>query len=163
MPAIILLGWQYIFFYVSGNSNSIGVSFLEVYEVGSLRWTLIPKLVMSLAFPISVIIFAGSSLTKRIDFQLSACMLAISLIYSYLLVDNVGGQGTAAGNFWWSAQISHFLFLFVCIKFYARTILGKSENGRTIKALLPAYIGAVQFMSGLIWYFSNVVPAFWKP
>ena len=166
LPAFIILLGQYYYFYGPGNTNSLNVSFFEVYNTQSHLWTIIPKLVASIAFPISLIIVMKTKLTQRFDTQLSAATLIVSLIYSYCLVDNVGGQGTAAGNFWWSAQISSFIFLFVCIKAYANFILDiLKENKNQIPkiAYFPAIIGLIQFIFGIIWCFSNILLSYWKP
>jgi hypothetical protein len=160
IPAFILLLWQYLFFYGSGSANSIRVGFFEIFTLSSPLWMLVPKLIASMAFPISVLIAMGSRLTQQLDFQLSALMFAVSLIYTYLLVDTVAG--TIAGNFGWSAQISHFLLLFVCIKAYLNFVFGDKEQRLqwTKKRSLPIYIGVLQFIFGIVWYVANTAPKF---
>lgn len=161
IPAFLLLMWQFVYFYGSESQNSIGIGLFEVFEINSELWTLVPKLIASIAFPSAVLVVMGSNLTRRLDFQLSALMFAVSLFYAYCLVDNVGGAGSSSGNFWWSSQIAHFLLLFVCIKAYlgfsSNTKGGFSDNN-TVKTLLPLYVGGIQFVAGVLWYVSNATP-----
>lgn len=160
-PAFLLLMGQLIYFYGSGSQGSIGIGIFEVFATSSELWTLVPKLIASFAFPVSVLVVMGSKLSRRLDFQLSALMLAVSLLYAYCLVDSVGGAGHAAGNFWWSAQIAHFLLLFVCIKAYFGFALN-IENGLSGKIIVmpyfPLYIGIMQLISGVVWYTFNTWP-----
>jgi hypothetical protein len=160
VPAFILLLWQYIFWYGSGSANSIRIGVFEIFTLNSPLWMLAPKLIASMAFPISVFIAMGSQLTRQLDFQLSALMFAVSLIYTYSLVDTVAG--TIAGNFGWSAQISHFLLLFVCIKAYLNFAFGDKEQRIqwTKKRSFPIYIGIIQFIFGIVWYVANTAPEF---
>ncbi len=160
IPAMMILLWQYNFFYGAGSPNSIGFGFLEVYSIKSQAWTLVPKLLASMAFPISVIAVMRLKLINQLEFQLSALMLLFALIYSYVLVDNVNGVG-GSGNFWWSAQITNFIFLFVCIKYYLHFILNiENEYKKDIKLkYIPVYIAVVQFLFGVVWYLINVIPS----
>jgi hypothetical protein len=160
-PALILLIWQFVYFYGSESKNSIGIGLFEVFAASSELWTLLPKLIASFAFPVAVLVVLGSKLTRRFDFQLSALMLAVSLFYAYCLVDSVAGTGQASGNFWWSAQIAHFLLLFVCIKAYlgfAFSVKYDCLDRKTVTPLLPLYVGGIQLLSGMLWYVVNATP-----
>ncbi|PHR30076.1 MAG: hypothetical protein COA36_01450 [Desulfotalea sp.] len=165
VPAIAILVWQYIAFYTGHSGNTIGVSLLEVFYINSSGWTLVPKLVGSIAFPLALLAVTREKIIQDIEFQLSSAMFVISLFFAYVLVDNVAGRGTGAGNFWWSAQIAHFLLLFVCIKFYLKVIADTifRSSARQWVLYVPGYVGVIQFISGLIWYSSNVVKILWIP
>lgn len=155
LPGLILLLAQFSFFYGSGSGNSIEIGLFEVFKMNSKIGTLLPKLVLSIAFPVSVCLLMWRRLVRQVDFQLSVAMLIMSLIFSYGLVDRVAGGGAASGNFWWSAQISHFLLLFVCLKIYVTALLGAKKEYRP-KLLIPAYVGGAQLLSGVVWYWSNL-------
>jgi hypothetical protein len=159
-PAFLLLLWQYSFFYGSESTNSIRVGFFEIFTSRSPLWMLIPKLIASIAFPISVLIAMGSRLTRQLYFQLSTLIFTVSLIYTYSLVDSVAGA--SYGNFGWSAQISHFLLLFVCIKAYLNFAFGDKDQRIqwTKKRSFPIYIGIIQFIFGIVWYVANTAPEF---
>ena len=164
LPAGIFLLWQYNYFYVEGNKNEIRLGMFEVFESLSDLWTLLPKLVLSVAFPISVALVLKRDLLRRTDFQLAVLMLLFALIYSYSLVDTVAGQGAGSGNFWWSAQISSFILFFVCIKAYMSYIAKDDEKigveSASVSKYVPVYVGVLHFVFGLAWYVGNVYPVF---
>ena len=168
VPAFILLLWQYNLFYGSSTNfydhtygiklnNSIRVGFFEYIAAHSEPWAVVLKLPASIAFPISVAIIMGRDLTRKLDFQISALMFAVSLVYTYTLVENATA---ASGNFNWSSQIAHFLLLFVCVKSYVKFILANQLQTKK-SVYLPAYIGGVHFIFGIIWYLASAIPKYW--
>jgi len=164
LPAVIFLLWQFNYFYIDGNKNEIRLGIFEVFEYLSDLWTLLPKLVLSILFPISVALVLKRDLLRRTDFQLAALMFFFSLIYSYFLVDTVAGQGAGSGNFWWSAQISSFILFFVCIRSYISYILTNGKEigfeSASVSKYVPVYVGVLHFIFGLAWYVGNVYPVF---
>ena len=159
-PAVLLLTWQYLWFYGGESTSYIGIDFFAVFKQISALWTLVPKLLLSVAFPISVAFLLGCQLVQRTEFLLSFFMFGISLIYSYALVDSVTNQGTYSGNFFWSAQIAHFILLYVCIKNYLMFLFSEKQRKWSV-SLIPMGIGACQLIFGLLWYYTNVNPTLW--
>lgn len=162
IPTVVLLAWQYLWFYGGESKNSIGIGFFAVFNLLSAPWTLVPKLLLSVIFPISVAFVLGGRLMRRTDFQLSFLMFLIALVYSYVLVDGVNNKGIGHGNFFWSAQIAHFILLFVCIRSYMMFLWSEKNTPKKLK-YFPLVMGMLQLISGLLWYYSNVNPDFWVP
>lgn len=160
VPAVLLLTWQYLWFYGGESNNHISIDLFGFYQVYSELWTLVPKLLLSIAFPISVALLLGSQLLRREDFQLSLFMFCISLVYAYVLVESINNGNIGSGNFMWSAQIAYFIFLYVCVKNYL-VFLSNSKRSQGVLALTPMVIGACQLFFGLLWYYSNINSKFW--
>lgn len=160
VPTLLLLAWQYLFFYGGESKNQIGIDLFAFFKVYSELWTLVPKLLLSIAFPISVAVLLGHRLFRQKDFQFSFLMFCLSLVYAYGFVDRVAGGGISNGNFYWSAQIAHFILFYVCIKNYLVFLSDKSRSqGRIV--LLPMVVGACHLFFWLPWYYSSLNPDFW--
>jgi hypothetical protein len=161
LPSVLILLLQYCFFYLHSSKNTIGFGLFEVFSVQSKLWTLIPKLVFSIAFSLSVLLLLRKTLFKQAEFQLVAIMFLLSICYAYFLVDTVNGESTLAGNFWWSVQIANFLLLFVTTKIYGVYWQNNKDKvidcrSQCIKLYFPAVVALLQLLSGLIWLGSNL-------
>jgi hypothetical protein len=154
LPSFVILLSQYVYFYGSNSNNSIVIGLFSVFKINSQLWTLVPKLLASIAFPISLFFIMGKRLVRQLDFQLSSLMFLMALIYSYCLVDWV--NGLPEGNFWWTAQITHFLLLFVCIRAYLDELYRHPTKYLRRDIYIPAYVGGLQLISGIIWFAANI-------
>lgn len=154
-PTLLTLIMQYAYFYGGDSNSSMGFGFLGVFEINSPPWMVLPKLVGSVAFPISLVFLMGRQMIRKFEVQLSGAMFFVALIYTYCLVDRVNGGSAGAGNFWWSAQIAHFVLSFVCIRFYLGELNRQTASERKMSIYIPACIGGLQLISGLIWVTAN--------
>lgn len=104
------------------------------------------------------IIVLGRHIVQQLDFRVAAWAVIFSLFYTYFLVDNVAGQGTGAGNFWWSAQITNFLLSFVCARHYIKFVNDKARFYSTplLIKYAPAGFGIFHVIAGTVWILSNL-------
>jgi hypothetical protein len=152
VPALLLLLWQHGVFRSDNSEFGIEFSAFRVFQFRADLWTLFPKLLSSVVLPLSMCLVIGSSILKKVDFQLSFWMFIISLFYAYFLVET--GPRMTHGNLWWSSQISSFLLLFVCAKYYIGFIFNSAK--KSFKICVPAYIAAAQLVCGILWVYLNI-------
>ena len=155
LPGTTILILQGLYFYNPESNNKISFSVFEIYLYNSSIWLLIPKLVLSIAFPISLGIVFKNKFLNSAGFKLIGLMFLFALLYAYFLVDTINGRGSASGNFWWSVQVSSFLMYFYCIKFYLKIVSDIGFRKMGIMQRVPLFIGGLHLISGIIWLMSN--------
>jgi hypothetical protein len=107
LPIGIVLIWQQRY-YANTNLGRFIFAPLLVMSYYSAD-NLLLKLLLSIAFPLAVLIFYYREALKDISMQIGWLGLAVGLLYTYLLAESYGWQD---GNFTWSGQIA-LLILFV--------------------------------------------------
>jgi len=172
LPTLGLIGWQ--FFRTFGpqgaevtrwNQGKLAFSPLELFRHYSSTLSFIPKVVGSLAFPISVVFFHFKMAKRSFDFQLALANMVVAAIFNYCLVDK--GGCFLCGDFGWSSQIALFLFNCVSLKIFFQSIDFSADeftNTRTRLAIaIPMALFTLHFISGAFWYSSNLFPTYFTP
>lgn len=115
VPGLFMLALQYGFYRESDVSNASSIVFapLEVYASYGHAKLLLPKLLLSLVFPLSVLLYFRKKVLSDPMVVISWITLFFGLMYSYLLAEHPCFQ---AGNMLWSAQVSLYaLFVFTTL------------------------------------------------
>ncbi|MBE2271883.1 MAG: hypothetical protein IAE80_26855 [Anaerolinea sp.] len=144
VPMIVLLGLQYVLqFVITANGvNGIAIAPLEtVSRWESARWWIPVKLLMSIAFPLSVLVLYWNEARQQVALGLSWLTFLSGAAQMYLLTEV--GERADHGNFWWSAQIG----LFVLFVFSARFWITRLRNEP--RSYVTAIIFALHVISGI--------------
>lgn len=150
LPAVIILGWQFLATYASADGGSGGIVWAPfVVEAGSSGYLVVKFLLSIWLALISVAIyrrkiFNGSAL------RLTWMAFAFGAAAVYLLAE--GGNRLDDGNFRWGAQIGLLLLFIAIIRFvWRQPVLGKLETVVLLTGFSPHVIaGVVYFVHCLI-------------
>ena len=172
LPTVALIGWQ--FFRTFGpqgaevtrwNKGKLAFSPLELFRYYSSTLSFIPKVLGSLAFPLSVIFFHFKVAKRSFDFQLALVNMLVAAIFNYCLVDK--GGCFLCGDFGWSSQIALFLFNCVSLKIFFQSIDFSTDGFTNTRSKLgiaiPMALFTLHVISGVFWYSSNLFPAHFTP
>lgn len=157
IPAIIVLSIQYFMnfnnvMYVDNRVIFAPFEFFKMHNAYNLL--LIPKIVLSFAFPLSLYIVNSKALRTDIYFISSSAMFFISLVPTFLFVES---SRPAAGNFTWGSQIALFIWFFSSMVYFTRSYLTRS---RKVNLLIIGIYG-LHLVSGVIWYFAELLNLIW--
>jgi len=157
VPVIIIFLWQsekLFGGFVGPNQSEIKISAFELFKLTSSTWTLFPKMILSLLFPIWMI-FSNLDWV-RIDrvIQLSVFNLVLALFLNYFVSET--GPRFSHGNFTWSAQLALFILNLVCVGKLLEKI-NKNMGSRWGIGIQVGVTGLfLHVVSGLWWLVSNL-------
>ena len=169
LPSVLVLGWQYSVTFASqwdelvrkkAMATRIGVMPLAQYVVWNVPlYLLLPKLVLSILFPIVVYITYWKRAIKDLHFNFAWLILLFGLFstYSFVEIKLVSDKVSPAGNFTWSGLIAVFV-LFVVALWY---LLRQTREGISVERkerLRLAACGAtlvLHVVFGVLWYLAQ--------
>ena len=117
--------------------------------VGMQSHWLLPKLFLSIAFPLSIAVLMGRNVLRTPTLILSWLLFLIGISYAYLLAQP--GNLLYDDHFVWCGQIT----LFVLIVFSSIELLRTEESRWT---WVPKLFFGLQTFGGLLWYASRFYP-----
>lgn len=150
LPGVFILLAQLIITYsLSGETgDKILFSFLVVMKGYSDY--LLPKLFLSILFPLSVLVFNLRKVSRDNTLLLAWLGFLISLVQTYFLAE--GGDRLSDGNFLWGSQIMLFILFAASVRYLWREKIatGLSIIGRKEVIVYIAY--AAHLCAGLVYY-----------
>lgn len=151
LPAIFILGTQYLGTYNEGTDSGIGFGFLRVLKLYLPESHLLVQFLASIAFPATVYLLHINTAYKETYLNFSWLIFLFGIFYSYFLFES--GQRLSHGNFVWSGYATVFGLMFASVIFllkkYGPLFENLSENKRTTIPLKFIVVSAV-FMLHLI-------------
>lgn len=150
VPGFIILGLQGALAYFHPDSGNNQIIFSPFTVESSFSGFLPYKILLSVIFPLTVLLVGGSKLFKQPILQITGLAFLFGAAQAYLLAES--GTRLYDGNFRWGAQIMLFLFFAVVLRTWLREryLNGKSsklENGLVFSALfLHVIAGAVYYV-----------------
>jgi hypothetical protein len=162
LPSAILLMWQYFFFFVAGVSDPmVQVTSIEFRPFAAVlcvaghgpQWFVLAsvagRLVMSIAFPLTVLVAFRSKLQHRSEYWFAFWLFAFGNAYFYLLAET--GRNIFNLNFLWGASISLFIWFVASLRVW----MGEraSLNPKAIKLCTTVLI--LHITCGIIWYIAQ--------
>jgi hypothetical protein len=153
MPGLIVLAWQFVFTYISPNAD-MGPShvILAPFVVyNSISRHIFPKFVLSILFPLSVLIVYWKEATKDRYFLLGLLVFIAGAAQSYLLAED--GPRMYFGNFLWSGQLGLFLWFIVAIRFILQKHFADAPRVHWSTSLvIVSIVFILHVVSGVAWY-----------
>jgi hypothetical protein len=153
IPAIIVLGYQYSITYGSNGSGG-GIIFAPLKVASYYSAWLLPKLLLSLLFPLVVYILYFKDARSNIYLNLSWLALLFGLLYSHLLAE--AGPRMYDGNFFWSAEVSLFIVFVMSTVFLLRQIFVPTDvliiRKSSWKSWVCVAVLGLHMISGVFWY-----------
>lgn len=161
-PAIVVLAAQFWMTYSDTQAPGVyagksAVVFAPLAVMHSYSSWLFPKLILSLLFPLTLLICNARSVLRDTGLLLAWSSFLAGAAYTYLLAE--AGPRMPQGNFTWSAQITLFL-LFVCsATFLWRHAPTRPLRGRRICTVLLV----LHALSGVLFYVTECIQSqkFW--
>jgi hypothetical protein len=158
LPATLILVVMVAATY-GGNSGFVVAPF-KVISHSTMLWTVYPKLVLSILFPLSLLVMFGRELLTDRLVTLAWLMFSIGTGYGWILAES--GERMFHGNWLWSGQIAAFLLFISSTRFLIRLIPRRNTAKRCKIAWIFLFL---HFVSGLIWYlvqYTDYPPAYWQ-
>jgi hypothetical protein len=162
MPALIILGWQYLATYTSLRifSRPAGITFIPLGVYSLYPSWLLPKFLLSILYPLIVTGLYFKSAINDLYLRFAWLNFLIGVVYSYTLVETVSMQ---SGNIAWSGQITSFILFVTTTIFLIRqnhTIVSMPISYKQVSHLdfrILAGFAALTLhtLSGIIWYYLN--------
>ncbi|MBD8268306.1 hypothetical protein [Pseudomonas fluorescens] len=121
LPIITLLSLQFFqTFFFQDLSQATGTTethivFLPFETMAHYSNYLLPKLVLSIAFPLLTFAFYPRDFTQDKALVFSCCCLLMGLVLTYFFAES--GSRMYDGNFWWSGQMGLYLVFLFCVAF----------------------------------------------
>jgi hypothetical protein len=155
--AALVLAWQYYFKFVNpdGRIYESSITFTTPFEVWDHVTGFVPlKFVLSIVFPIYVIVAYWKSAISSIEMQYSWLLFTFGAIFSAFLAET--GPQKYAGNFIWSGEVAVFVLFFVSTKFLFSRPRTTSHSSRFKTAVV---LLSIHVFCGIIYY----IRSFWFP
>ncbi len=131
LPIAIVLIWQNRYYH-DANMGSFIFAPLQVMAYYSPD-NLLLKLLLSIAFPLAVLILYYRQAVNEVSMQIGWLGLLVGLSYTYLLAE---ANDWTDGNFWWSGQIAVFILFVTSTLFLIR----QNKSLLAQKRFTPAFI-----------------------
>jgi hypothetical protein len=149
IPTILTLSWQYIIAYTGSANAETRIIFAPFIVESAFSGFLLPKFLLSIFFPLVILLILNKSLLKDFEMQFSWFTFLLGAIQVYFFAE--GGQYLYDGNFRWGAQITLLLLFIISARFvYQRW--GKT-NIQSVKEKLIVYLAYLPHVaSGIIYY-----------
>ncbi len=143
---LILLAQWLVTYYIPGGDNTIIFSPLGVVSLYS--GYLLPKLFLSILFPLAVLIFDFRRVRGDTVLLLAWAGFLVSLVPTYFLAEKARFAG---GNFLWGAQIMLFLLFVASARHFLRE--GIATDSLACYQKVVIYIAfAVHVIAGIVYY-----------
>jgi hypothetical protein len=168
VPSIIVLGWQYFVSYatqwgsLSRPYQATRIGFVPFAQF--TRWDvplslLLPKLILSIFFPLVVYATHWKLATRDFRFNFAWLIFLFGCLSTYLFAEIYveTGEVASAGNFTWSGLAGVFiLFIAAGIFLVRRTIEPQPGTKREWLPLGASFLAlALHVIFGVIWYFDQ--------
>ncbi len=155
LPAFCLLAWQYYFEYGAPDSVPILWAPLLVFLHDSASWTLVPKFVTGVLFPLTVLAVYPRTAIKDTGSMLAWFALGVAALFFYLLAE--GAPRTFHGNFGWGLETCGFLLFAASVRLVLPKLAPVLERrpGEGNRVILCLAVFAVHAAFGIAWYFDN--------
>lgn len=147
LPSMLLLGWQYLHTY-TGNGSKSSVAFAPFLVARHYSDWLLPKFLLSIAFPLVVTIVFFRRALADIRLGLAWLGAALGAFYFYCLIET--GDLTFHGNFGWSGVIAFFVLFFAATAFLLDQWRLHPEEKWPL--ILSTAVFCLHVISGMIWY-----------
>jgi hypothetical protein len=144
-PTVTVIAWQWFFYRYQG----IGGFAIAPFQVMSFYSPdlLLPKFVLSILFPLCVLIFYFKAAIGDLALRLSWLAFLFGVIYVYFFVETRAWQD---GNFGWSGEITLLILFISTTLLLIRQYL--ADRGWTPKLIVCALALGLHFISGVIFY-----------
>lgn len=145
LPALAILAVQFLFTYQGDASNII---FAPLLVARNFSGQLLPKFILSIWFPVLVLIFYGKQALKYRKIQLAGLAFLFGAAFTFLLAES--GERMLHGNFTWSGEIGNFVLFAAAAEFFFRQLA--SSTSRTKWWVILSLGFAPHGIAGALYY-----------
>ena len=148
IPSIVILGIQWWLAYFSPVGNQAGIIFSPLGVESAFSGNLLPKFLLSVFFPVSILIFDFRKFKDNPDLLLALIGFLVSSFQVYLLAEN--GNRFYDGNFRWGAQVMLFIWFVISAKELLKRVFDENKSNGGKIALSTIYL--THIAAGIIFY-----------
>jgi hypothetical protein len=146
-PTVIVLAAQYLATYHEADGD--GILFLPFVVMSIYSRFLLPKLILSILFPLVVLFFYYKNTLSDARMQLAWLIFVFGIIYTYLFAES--GYRMGHGNFGWSGEIASFVLFMTATVFYMEKLETSFWKMAVIRGVWAAHVGF-----GIAYYFYSL-------
>jgi hypothetical protein len=165
-PGVAVLMWQYLFTYsgakaVQDHISGIGIAPFAVF--GLYSQMLLPKFVLSIAFPMCVYLLYYRASRRDLALNLAWVVFLMGAFQTYFLIE--AGPRWADGNFAWSGQIGSFVLFVTSAAFFMRQTAPLWSGGWLLRgwsrpSAVCAIVLGLHLVSGLVLFARSIGPPY---
>lgn len=162
LPILAVLGLQFFQTFILQDISKVTkdaenhIVFMPLETVSHYSEFLLPKLVLSVAFPLVTLLLYTREFAKDDRLIFSSCCLIMGSAFMYLFAES--GSRIYHGNFWWSAQIGLYLTFIFSIDFLIRNYKEFTNNTpRAIKYFACFVVFFLHLGFGFFYYKQELV------
>lgn len=149
MPGIFVLGLQYLYTYANG---SAGIGFAPFRVASYFSGWLLPKFVLSIAFPLVVTLLFFRRAIGDIRMRLAWLGAILGILCFYTLIETAP-EFTFHGNFGWSGIITLFVLFFASTVFLLQQWqTHRAESTARWRLRISTAVFCMHVASGVLWY-----------
>jgi hypothetical protein len=145
LPGVAVLAWLFLSTY--GGGGGLEIAPFKVLTHFTAPWTILPKAVLSLLFPLSLLLLFRREVRADRLAVLAWLMLLIGFGYGLLLAEK--GERVFDGNWLWSGQVAAFALFAATLRLLLELQARVGRNRRTDIAWLVFFC---HLAAGLAWY-----------
>jgi hypothetical protein len=121
------------------------------------NWMLIPKFVLSLAYPLLIYFFYRRESRSSVEFNLAWLIFLFSASHFYFLNETKHPWG---GNWWWGSHTALFILFVVATRVFIRAWRTRGDTVAQQLAQLPRLMAicvtlALHVVSGVFWWYAH--------
>ncbi len=146
LPSIAILVWQFVITF--GPEADSSVSFAPLQVMSYYSKLLLPKFLLSVAFPLLVTLLTWKTALDDKRMQLGWLIFFAGAVFTYLFAES--GSRDISANFLWSGEISLFILFVCCVIFLAEN---KNLMGHPVRRWLILATGGLHVVFGVVYYF----------
>ncbi len=156
-PCILILVGQYLFTFSLDQSEGIIFAPLQsVWYYTPSYFGIAYRFLLSCLFPVFVLCFYYKDVIREKRLVIAYLAFLVGLLFNYLVAET--GPRAMHGNFEWGAQVTLFILFVEIVLFLIRHYSKKKFTLRKEWRLWSATgLLALHFLSGVIWYFAEVL------
>jgi len=141
LPAVVVLGWEYLSYFAPGGRSSI--VFAPFLVMAHYATGLGAKFFMSILLPLAVLCVYGRRVFDDPAMQLAWIQFGFAVVYTYLLAET---RDPLAGNFAWTGQVANYVLFVASAVFVLRH---QGTRSRTVPCALAFGLHAA---SGVLFF-----------
>lgn len=157
IPALPVLWWQYTMAFDTNTAFSGGIVFAPLQFFSFVEpnlWTVPIKLILSMLFPLGVVLLHPRAALKDTALLLTWSVYGVTLVQAYFL--NQSGAQAMHGNFLWGAFVGLFVVFIYSWVYLLRLYRDRESWSWRLYLCIGLYM--LHVVSGVFWFLINLLP-----
>lgn len=159
LPSVFVLAWQYTTpFWLADSSYLALEPFVYMTLRGDTLLTLAAKLLLSLMFPLAMLVAYARALRSDVSWQLAWLTFSVGIAQAYLLMMDGVPDVRTSGNWTWGALLGAFvLFVVSTYHWLAQHVdILRGAARSTVRFWVTSALLLLHSAAGVLWYLTHL-------